>query len=141
MTQGKWWARFSFFSAVSVSETPWRPTCMIRDPSETNMSDQRLTCLIRPIGNCHALSETDMPDQRLTYLIGDWHAGSETDMPDRRRTCLIRDQHAWLDTNMPNWRPIWKQHAWLNVSNGSPIRHVGLQWVSNQTYWSPMGLQ
>ena len=29
----------------------------------------------------------------------------------------------------------------ISVSNGSPNRHIGFQWVSEQAYWFPMGLR
>ena len=51
-----------------------RPTCLIRDPLETDMPHWRPTC---PIGDRHAPSKTDMPHWRPTCLwtpIGDQHA-------------------------------------------------------------------
>ena len=60
-----------------ISETHRRPTFLIGEPLETDMSDRR------PIGDRHACSETNMPDRRPTCLIGD---PLETDMPDWRPT-------------------------------------------------------
>ena len=45
-------------------------------------------------------------------------------MPDSRWACLIGERHAW--SSMSNRSPIR-----LLVSNGSPIRHVGLQCISD----------
>ena len=53
-----------------------------------------------------------MPDLRP---IGDIHASSGTDMPDRRLSM-----------------------GKICISYGSPMRHIGLRWDSNQTCWSPM---
>ena len=91
-----------------ISETHQRPTCMIR----ARHAWRRPTCLI---GDRNAWWETQMPDGRP---IGD-------------TTCLIGDWHAWSKTH-------W--HAWSSrsVSDGSPIRHVGLQWVSYQAFGSPV---
>ena len=97
----------------------------------------------RPIGNQDAYSETK---RRSTFLIGD---PSET---HRRPTCLMGDPS---ETDMPDQRPIvtympdrrltcligdrlWAIYVFLIY--GSPMRHVGLQWVSNQACRSPMGL-
>ena len=74
-------------------ETHQRQTCLIGDSSETVMSDQRPTCLIR-----------DQPvwseiRQRLSCFIWD---PSETDMPHQRPTCLSRDPSK-TDRNVGLW--------------------------------------
>ena len=146
----------------NLSEPHRRPTCLIGDPSETDMLDRR------PVGDWHVWLETH---QRPTCLIRDRHASSETNMPHWRPTCFIGDPS---ETNMPRWRPIintYLAQGWspmrhvglwwgMSVSNGSPIRHVGpwsgmsvsdqacrspirhvvLRLVSNQACRSPMGL-
>ena len=52
----------------------WRPICLIEDPLETKMPDQRPTCLI---GDRHAFLKPAMTDRNR-------HASSETDIPYRR---------------------------------------------------------
>ena len=52
----------------TLSETHLRTTCLIRD---LNILHRRST---RPIGDRHVPLETDMLDQRPTCLIGDRHA-------------------------------------------------------------------
>ena len=63
-----------FTKILLLSETHRRPTCMIGDPSETDMFHQIPTYLIvdpsetnmlhrRPIWNRHAPLENDMPDR------------------------------------------------------------------------------
>ena len=82
--------------------------------------------------------------RRPPCLTGERHAWLETDLPHRRQiglrhasskpTYLIRDQHAWSDTDMYNRRPIsliGDRNA-MSVSNGSPMRHVRLRWVSDK---------
>ena len=116
------------------SETHRRPTCLIRDPLETKMPDRRLKYLIGDP------SETNKPHRRP---IKDQHASSDTHMLDRRP---IEDQHASSETVMPQWRPRHVGLRWASnetcrslmgfqwdmlVSDGSPIRHVGIQWVSD----------
>ena len=76
------------------SQTHRRPTCLIGDPSETDMPDRR------PIGDQNSRSETH---PRPTCLIGDLYVSSENDMPHRRPTCLIRNPS---EIDMPDWRPI-----------------------------------
>ena len=49
-----------------LSETPQRTTCLIADPSKTDMPDRRL------------IVDLNMPDQRP---IGDQHAPSEISIP------------------------------------------------------------
>ena len=68
---------------------------IIWDLLETKMSDWR------PIGDQHIWSETDMPDQRPTCLIGDWHAWSKTDMSDRRPI-----RYAWSSKTVSDGSPI-----------------------------------
>ena len=121
-----------------------RPTCLMetrRRPqhakSETDMPDQR------PIEDQHAPLVTDFPHRRLSCLIRD---------PSETSTCFIGDPSK---TDMPHRRPIWNRHApsdthrrqtcllvsdeacqglrsGMSVSGGSPIRYVGLQWVSDE---------
>ena len=126
------------------SETNRRPTCLIRDPSKTDMPQQR------PIRDWHASSETTMPDRRP---IGERHAWSET-----HRTPIFLIRYPW-ETDMPNRKPIGDQHAWSEThqwatyvflmglrsrmlfSDVSHMRHVGLRWgmsVSDQAYGSLM---
>ena len=66
------------------SEIHWRPTFLIGDSSETDMSDRRF------IGYRHAWSEIH---RRPTCLIGD---PSDTNMLDRRS---IGDRHALHDSH------------------------------------------
>ena len=142
---------------VDISETHQRPTCLIEDPSETDMPDRR------------PISETDMPHQRPTCLIGDLHASLETDMPHRRRhayskthqrpICLIEDLYASSETHKKYisypgsvsdqaCRSPMCLRSGMSTSdetcrspNGSPIRHVSLEWVSDQACRSSMGLR
>ena len=127
------------------SETFWRPTSLIRDPtrptyqiweqSETNMSDRRLTCVIKGwhpswwFSNqaCQYVSDQacsstirhvglhDQECRSLDINIGFWSdmlvsKGSpmvcdETCWSDLRLTCLIGYQHLWWDTDMLDWIP------------------------------------
>ena len=88
-----------------------RPTCLIGNPSETDMPHRRPTFLIKvPL-------ETNMSDWRPNR---DRHVSSETNMPDQRP---ISDQHGSSKTNMPDRRPTLGK---LCISYGSPMRHVGL---------------
>ena len=48
------------------------------------------------------------------------------------------NQHASSDTDMPDQRHIKDRHARSCISNGFPMRHVGLKTVSDQAFWSPM---
>ena len=136
-------------------------TCFIGGPSETDMPDQRLTCLVV---DQHAWSETNMLGCRPTCLIRDRHAcligdTSKTDMLNRR---LIGDWHALLDffhySNINiNKQKVFKNKDFqinvfefrldstgMSVSNGSqqaywsPSKHVGLQWSMPR---SSMGLR
>ena len=83
---------------------------IIEDPSETDIPDHR------PIRDT---AETDMSDQRP---IGD------LDMPHRPPICPIRDQYALSETELPHRRPI----CLFRQACRSPIRHIGLQWVSDE---------
>ena len=94
-----------------LSETHRRPTYLIRDPSETEMPDQR------PIGDLEMLHRRP---------IWNRHAPSEIDMIGLKPTCLIRDQHAYLigdtlETYMPNQIPTRDRHAWLKFFHYSNI--------------------
>ena len=100
----------------------------------------------RPIGDQYAWSETYMPDRRS---IGERHARLETIGDYRRTTCLIRDKHAWSENDPGQdmyflcvsdeaWRSLMGLQWGMSVSNGSPMRHVGLQCVSAEECWSPM---
>ena len=103
---------------------------------------------LRPSGDLTCLigdpSDTEMPHWRLRCLIGDWDASLETEIPHRRPKCLIGDSLDMLDeacrspmglrsgilvSNQLCWSSI--RHVGLQlgflVSDGSPIRHVGLQ--------------
>ena len=133
-------------------ETHWRPTCLIGDPTETNMSDQR------PIGDPSETQVILETNWRPKCQIGERHAWSETH----------RDQHVSSETDMPHQKPtlgkicisywslvrhvcLWwvpMRHVGLQwgmlVSDGSSLRYVGLQsgkLVSDQTCWSAMGLR
>ena len=94
----------------SWSETHWRPSFLIVDPSETDMPDRR------HIGDQHAWSETH---RRPTCLIRDpW----KTDMPHRRP---IGDQPASSEADMPHQR---LTQGKICIYYGSHMRHVGLRW-------------
>ena len=70
----------------------WRP---IRDPSETNMPDQRL------------IRDWDVWSKTHRKL---WHASSVTHL---KQTCPFKVRHTWLTTH---WRPtclVWDQHTFL----------------------------
>ena len=136
------------------SETHRRPTCLIGDPSQTDMPDQR------PKGDCLAWLETNMPNRIPTCLIVYQHAWAKTHW---RPTCLIGDPQSirniyltsdrlrvknvhirYLNTPFKRmiglpciWYLLWcsDQECW------SPIRHVGLRsgmLVSDQACQSPM---
>ena len=90
----------------------------------------------RPIGDP---SETDMSDQRLRCLIGYWHVWSKTHISDRRQTCLIGDQHVWSEKNMlywrltmPDWRPTWliryNWHAWSDTHRRPTCLIMHVRW-------------
>ena len=105
------------------SETHWRPrhaswdlpdqrlTCLIGDPSETDMPDR----IPR-----HDSSETDMPNRRPKIASSETHrrsrhASLETHLKPTKpigdqQKCLIGDR---LKTDMPNQKPTRDQHAWL----------------------------
>ena len=74
-------------------------------------------------------------------LIGDQHAWSET---HQRLTCLIKDPLNMLEHAFRS--PMGLQSD-MSVSDGSPIRHVGIRWVSDgacrspKASQSPMGLR
>ena len=70
-----------------------------------------------------------MPDWRPTCLIGD---PLVTDMPHRIPTCFIGDQ--------PWARYVFLMGLWRGMldSDGSLMRHVGLRWVSAETWRSPI---
>ena len=54
----------------------------------------------------------------------------------------MSDKRVSSDTYMPDWRPIEDRHALIKHAhaNGSLKRHVGLQWISDQTSTSPMSM-
>ena len=81
-------------------------------------SSQKYHYFRRPIRD---LLETH---RRPTCVIGD---PSQINMPDWRP---ISDQHATSETDMSDRRPILVGKTY--ISYGSPIRHVGLQWVSDE---------
>ena len=101
-----------------------------------------------PIGDWHAFSENHW---RLTCLIRDRNVWSETNRPDWIPTCPVKDP---LETDMLDRKPIrntyltsdrlrvqnyfilhWYPYAFFryNQTCGSPIIHVSLRWVYNQT--------
>ena len=106
------------------SETHRRPTCLIRDPSETDMPDLQIsTCFIRNT------SETNMPFRWPTCLID---SPSETGIVGMRLTYLIRDQLTCLigdtlETDMTNRSPTRESDMPDLESDGAyrfPIKHV-----------------
>ena len=106
---------------------------LIGDPSETKMPDRR------PIGDQHAWSETCW---RLTCLIRD---PLETILPDQRP---VGDQIAWSETHLRatcllifigDHGEIWVSDRACRSPIKKDLRQGKL--VSNQAFWSPMGLQ
>ena len=111
-----------------------------------------------------------MPDQRpMGTNMPDRRPIRDLDMPHRRPICLIgdpseTDMHVESNWNFNTFKYsyFYKLFAYvytyigiiywgmtisdgspinhIEVSHGSPIRCVGLRWVSNQACWSPMGL-
>ena len=112
------------------SETYRRPTCLIRDPSKNS------TCIN---GDWHTPSVTNIPARRP---IGDQHTPSETDMPSDSNRNFNTFKYSYFyilfclfiyigiihwGTSISDGSPM--KH--VNVSYESPIRHVGLRWVSD----------
>ena len=113
-----------FTKILLLSETHRRPTCLIRDPSETDMPDLQIsTCFIRNT------SETNMPFRWPTCLID---SPSETGIVGMRLTYLIRDQLTCLigdtlETDMTNRSPTRESDMPDLESDGAyrfPIKHV-----------------
>ena len=148
-------------------ETNWRLTCLIADPSETNLPGWRPTCLIgdkhyssEPILGKHASSEIY---KRLKCLVWD---PSNMSVYNGSPICQVSIQSDRLVSNHACWSPIMhvglqscmlvSNHAcwspvmhvvsdlacclqWgMTVFDGSPIKHVGLGWLSEQACWSLM---
>ena len=108
-----------------------------------DMPHRRLTCLIGDP------SETDIPDRRPTYPIGDQHVPSETDMPvetHRSPTCLLTPIGIMThivkftyfsilkkckDSNQACWS-LMGLRLGMSVFNGLSIRHVCFRWFSDE---------
>ena len=106
---------------------------------------RRPTCLthLRP---WLASSETNMPNWRPKCSIEDWHAclSAESNRDSNIHMCLRLGMHCILVSDKECWSPMghvgfkrvsyeayWGLRSGMLVFAGSPIRHDGLRWVSN----------
>ena len=135
------------------SKTHRRLTCLIRDQSETDMSDRR------PFGDQYAWSETAPGQDIISYGFPMWHVSlrwvsAEACWSPKRHVCprwgmSVSDEAIqspmglrWgmsvSDGSLIGHAGLW---GGMSVSDGSPMRHIGLWWVSDQAYWSLIRLQ
>ena len=148
--------KMEFAKILILSETHWRPSCLIGD---CNMPDWRPTCQIR---DRHASSTTDMPNWSPSCLIGE---PLRLTSKETHCTCLIFDGsqikrfRIWwgilisdkasrsLMRHVEVSEEAYQSSIRMSVSDGSPIMHVGLRWVSDRSSmviifsWTPWNVE
>ena len=119
------------------------------------ISYRKATCLtIHRKSTCHKQSsKSGMPDQSsdsdmLNWTrVGNRPTSSETDVPDRGLTCLVGDpseddmtaetHRIWTRLGRPNELKVLNAYLQIylfempNFHIRPPIKHIGLQWVSD----------
>ena len=98
-----------------LSETHWRPPCLI--------------------GDKHAWSETNMPHWRPIKARHTWSTLSNTSLMRYVGLRWVPDEASWSTMRPVGFRWVSDQACQtpMGLWSGILVRHVGLQWVSYQT--------